>query len=405
MMKTIYKILVALVAISVMMCGKAWGQSTLTLYDSETNFSNNYSPYGGYYGWHYQVYLYDASDVNFDGTITAVSFKTSSSYSANNTANYTIYMKDVSSGTTLNANTAFSTYLNGSTECYSSGTMPALVSGWNTTPTFSNSFSHESGKSIVVIVKAKGCSSSGGCGKSVYYKSSSNHVWYKRADVSNPPDESSTGSLSNYLPAIKFTYTIGSGGGCDVSENFENVSGASSSYSSAGSLPSGWDQIYTGTVNNTDAKAPHVHNGSSYPGQGTGANALSNYYLGFYGTGNGSNSYAIMPAVASGEAVSHLKFKYKYENASNGTLTYGIINGTTASTYTVLGTCSTSTNPGLVDVDLDIAQTAGKRIAFRWYYSASSWYTAGIDDICITTETTTPHYNVTAATSAGIGTA
>ena len=178
----------------------------------------------------------------------------------------------------------------------------------------------------------------------------------------------------------------GQGGSCDYSEDFENVSGASSGYSSAGSLPTGWDQIYAGDVNSTTAQAPHVHNGSSYPGPGTGTNALSGYYLGFYGTGNNSNSYAIMPAFAANKAASHISFKYRYESTSYGTLSYGVIDGTDASTYVVLGTCSTSSNPGLVDVDLNTSQTAGKRLAFRWYYSASSWYTAGIDDICVTTD-------------------
>ena len=201
------------------------------------------------------------------------------------------------------------------------------------------------------------------------------------------------GSGTSYSPGATFTISANTTlyaqwvVGCDYSEDFENVSGASSGYSSAGSLPTGWDQIYTGDVNSTTAQAPHVHNGSSYPGPGSGTNALSGYYLGFYGTGNNSNSYAIMPAFASNEAASHISFKYRYENTSYGTLSYGVIDGTDASTYVVLGTCSTSTNPGLVDVDLSTSQTAGKRLAFRWNYSASSWYTAGIDEICVMTET------------------
>ena len=187
---------------------------------------------------------------------------------------------------------------------------------------------------------------------------------------------------------------------CDYSEDFESVSGASSGYSSAGSLPTGWDQIYGGTVNSTTAQAPHVHNGASYPGHGTGTNALSGYYLGFYGTGTGSVCYAIMPALAANEAANHISFKYRYESTSDGTLSYGIIDGTDASTFVQIGTCSNSSNNGLVDVALDVSQTESKRIAFCWYYSASSWYTAGIDDICVMTETVSncpPPTNVTAS--------
>ena len=202
------------------------------------------------------------------------------------------------------------------------------------------------------------------------------------------------GSGTSYAPGDHFSISANTtlyaqwAAACDYFEDFENVSGASSGYSSAGSLPTGWDQIYTGTVNSTTAQAPHVHNGSSYPGPGSGTNALSGYYLGFYGTGNNSNSYAIMPAFASNEAANHISFKYRYESTSNGTLSYGVIDGTDASTYVVLGTCSTSSNPGFVDVDLNTSQTAGKRLAFRWAYSASSWYTAAIDDICVMTEST-----------------
>ena len=97
-----------------------------------------------------------------------------------------------------------------------------------------------------------------------------------------------------------------------------------------------------------------------------------------------------MPPVESG-AVSHLSFKYKFESTSNGTLTYGTISGTNASTYTVLGTISNpSSNPGTIDVDLNTSQTTGKRIAFRWYKSGT-WYTCGIDDVCIETTTIIPY--------------
>lgn len=98
------------------------------------------------------------------------------------------------------------------------------------------------------------------------------------------------------------------------------------------------------------------------------------------------NSYAIMPALPAGEAASHLSFKYKFKNSEVGTLTYGVIDGTNSNSYTILGTISTpSNNPGTVDVDLDVSQTAGKRIAFRWQVTTESTYTCGIDDIYVVT--------------------
>jgi len=84
--------------------------------------------------------------------------------------------------------------------------MPELSAGWNKT-TLTSTFEHESDNSILVMVMAKGCTSSGGCQKSVYYKSTSDHVWYLRQDVSTAPSTNQTGGLTTYLPSIKFTYT------------------------------------------------------------------------------------------------------------------------------------------------------------------------------------------------------
>ena len=167
--------------------------------------TSNYSPYGGFYGWEYYVYLYDASDVDFDGTVSSISFKSNNATEASSDANYTIYMKDVPGGTILDASTTFATYINGLTPVLPQTSMPALSAGWNTT-SLGNTFLHESGNSILVMVKAKGCTSGGGCSKPVYYVSKNNHVWQKRQDNSDP-GSSTTGSLVDYLPSVKFGYT------------------------------------------------------------------------------------------------------------------------------------------------------------------------------------------------------
>ena len=190
-----------------------------------------------------------------------------------------------------------------------------------------------------------------------------------------------------YIDNITVTETTsgggGQGGGCDYSEDFEGVTGTSG-YSTAGSLPTGWDYIWN--YSTSPAYAAHVYSSSaSTPGQPSTGN-----YLGFYASGSTSEySYAIMPAFAAGEAANHISFKYKFESTGQGTLTYGVIDGTDASTYTILGTVSNpSSNPGTVDVNLNMSQTAGKRIAFCWY-KTSTWYTCGIDDICVMTGTVT----------------
>ena len=213
------------------------------------------------------------------------------------------------------------------------------------------------------------------------YNDNDNYTWYWEMETS-----SSYWSYAHY-PSL-YKETTSGGGDCDYSENFEGVTGTSG-YSTAGSLPTGWNYIWSGS--NT-AYAPHVYASTqtSTPGLPSTGN-----YLGFYASGSTSEySYAIMPAFAAGEAANHISFKYKFESASNGTLTYGVIDGTDASTYTILGTISNpSSNPGTVDAALNVSQTTGKRIAFRWY-KTSTWYTCGIDDVCVTTANAGLHVTV-----------
>ena len=200
-----------------------------------------------------------------------------------------------------------------------------------------------------------------------------------------------SGEDSWYFDDFSVTYTEPSGGdsGDSDCEDFNSTNGTSS-YSTGGTLPSGWHRIYGGTTETggtvydasatSPANMPHVVTTSATT---PGAPNSSNYIC-FYSNSDNTYSYASMPPVESG-AVSHLSFKYKFESTSYGELTYGVISGTDASTYTVLGSISSpSSNPGTIDVDLNTSQTTGKRIAFRWYKSGT-WYTCGIDDICIET--------------------
>ena len=209
------------------------------------------------------------------------------------------------------------------------------------------------------------------------------------------------GSGTSYSPGATFTISANTTlyaqwvSACDYSEDFEGVTGTSG-YGTAGSLPTGWNYIWN--YSSSPAYAAHVYlNSAGTPGPPSTGN-----YLGFYASGSTSEySYAIMPAVAANEAVNHISFTYNFESAGNGTLTYGVIDGTDASTYTVLGTITNpSTNPGTVDAALNVSQTTGKRIAFRWY-KTGTWYTCGIDDICVMTSTS---YTVTYDANGGSGT-
>ena len=166
---------------------------------------------------------------------------------------------------------------------------------------------------------------------------------------------------------------------CDYYEDFEDIDNPSTAHDIAGPLPANWSYSYEGS----HATRPHVQNATEYPGKISGDNYLCLNAGGSASDGYAKNSYVIMPAFADNVAPKRLSFKYRFEDAGIGVLTYGLIDGLNIDTYTVLGTIENpSSNPGMVDVDLDPNQTEGKRIAFRWYYFFD-WFTCGIDDICV----------------------
>ena len=179
---------------------------------------------------------------------------------------------------------------------------------------------------------------------------------------------------------------------CDYYVDFEDIENPSSAHDVAGPLPMHWDYYYKGS----QEMRPHVQNATTYPGKISGDNYLCfNAGSGFSEQGYAPNSYVIMPAFASNQAPKHLSFKYRFEDHDGGTLTYGLITRTDIDTYTVLGTIQYPTSYfGMVDVDLNPEQTAGKRIAFRWNVE-QSWFTCGIDDICVKFEAVKQFVNST----------
>ena len=164
----------------------------------------------------------------------------------------------------------------------------------------------------------------------------------------------------------------------DYFEDFEGVENSAPAHDRLGLLPTNWDLYYEGSVKTQ----PHTQHADDYPGKISGEKYLCfNAGDGYYYEDYANYSYAIMPAFANNEVPNHISFKYRFQRADKGVLTFGVIDGTDISTYTVLGTVqSPINNPGTAVVDLDPEQTMGKRIAFRWYVF-SYWYTCGIDDI------------------------
>ncbi|MBQ1654122.1 MAG: hypothetical protein II060_10060, partial [Bacteroidales bacterium] len=214
MMKTIYKIIVALVAIAVMISGKAWGQTTATI---GTGTSTGYYPMPGFYGWQYDVYLYTPSAASFLNnacTISSIAYYVSSG--STNSAQMTIWVKDVDL-TSLSTSSTFSDFTSGATQVYS-GSRTTSNGAWNTY-TFSSSFSHQAGKALLVAVKGVGCSTSGGCSRNCQYTSASNTHWYKHADGSTDPGTSATGTVDGNRSNIQVTYTAGGSSSCTPSFN------------------------------------------------------------------------------------------------------------------------------------------------------------------------------------------
>ena len=189
-------------------------QTTVTI---GTGTSSGYYPLPGFYGYQYDVYLYDAADITSVGYITKIAYNVASITSGSNNTKIQIYMKDVASTYTLEASNTFATYTSGATLVYTNNSYGNPSTGWNTFNLNTN-FCHENGKSLLIAIRTEGCSTSGGCSKSVYYTSKTNKWWYKHQDSSDP-GTAVTGTVSSSLPNIILTFN-GSCGCTDPSGTF-----------------------------------------------------------------------------------------------------------------------------------------------------------------------------------------
>ena len=173
----------------------------------------------------------------------------------------------------------------------------------------------------------------------------------------------------------------GTEGDCNYSEGFESVTGTS--YSTSGSMPSGWYSYTTATGNSI--VAPHVVSGTSYNYYNGGSQSLGLES----GTNADNTAYAVMPAIANGESYNTLKFYYRQENASRGTLSVGYVTAQSASACTNFSvirsiTASTTLHEETVDVS---SVPSSAYLAFCWVVTSGSYYACGIDDVCLTVTT------------------
>lgn len=191
-------ILSVVTVVMMLMCGGVKAQTI----EIGTGTSTTYYPMPGFWGWQYDVYLYTAADaaaLNNALTITGIAYNLSSS-STTTGAQMTIWIKDVDASYSLSESTTFASYISGATQVYSNMSFSSTT-GWNTY-NFSSNFSHQAGKSILVAVMGKGCTTTGGCSRNCYYTSATNRHWYKHVDSSDP-GTSTTGTLDSYRSNIR----------------------------------------------------------------------------------------------------------------------------------------------------------------------------------------------------------
>ena len=189
-----------------------------------------------------------------------------------------------------------------------------------------------------------------------------------------------TGDQSYYN--VRYRSVI-AGAATTTTEDFEGQTAAS--YSATGELPNGWNS-YT-----TNDYKPHVSNNSSYSYI---SNHSGNYLL---MTTNGSATgsvYAIMPKYENLTAVS---FYYVFESTSScGTLEVGYVTDNTGySTFQRLGDAiqpatTWSSNPyTLSSSDISTINSVGGYVAFKYNSNSSTYYSAAIDNVVVTTQAIT----------------
>lgn len=157
--------------------------------------------FNGYYGFGYSANLYTMTKA---GTIHSIAFYQSSPESSTG-ASLDLWVKAVPADYALALSNTFNSMLEGAQQICS-GISDFSTSGWKVF-NIEGGFTLEEGQNLLVLSKAKGCTTGGGCTKYVRYTSSSNKVWYKEAD-NNDPGQNVSGSLSSYLPNITINMDV-----------------------------------------------------------------------------------------------------------------------------------------------------------------------------------------------------
>ena len=160
------------------------------------------------------------------------------------------------------------------------------------------------------------------------------------------------------------------------SEGFEGVTGHG--YNAVGELPSCWGSYTDGT----QAKyAPHVVDSGTYANYPhTGTKCLG--MVSGSSTDFGTTKIAALPPFNAPISTLKMKFWYRMESASYGTLSVGYVTNLAdlAGSFVQVHEVTSTTTVTQDSVSFDNVPANALQIAFRWYHNGT-WYTVGIDDI------------------------
>ena len=156
----------------------------------------------GLYGWNYGAFLYD---INQPGVLNNIKVYLNTA-STTTGSTMTVWVKLVDQDYALAAANTFREMVNGAREIYN-GAPDFTSAGWVSFPISNGGFTVPEGKNLLVLTRGIGCSTSGGCSKSVRYTSAAGKGWYKLQDSYDPGEEVS-GTITSYLPNLQMDMRI-----------------------------------------------------------------------------------------------------------------------------------------------------------------------------------------------------
>ena len=246
--------------------------------------------------------------------------------------------------------------------------------------TFNGSSFTYSGGSLIVQISAE----SGGT-----YKSS---TWYGVSQTTNQGyyvygSSSSSGSLQKFIPKTTFVYTPTSGScanGCECFENctaLTSTSAGGSGSTPAANLPSNWKGYGASYY-------PFTAQFTSYMGSDAEGNFM------YFKASTDNACFLALPY----QYVTEVNFDYAYEtDAYDNKLTFeiGYMTDISSSTWynNTFHSIKTMTNNGATwdSETVDFSSVTGTfYVVFKFSQTQGSWYSAAIDNVCVTTNAPDP---------------